>query len=139
VGHGHIGHISTSVKLPTAGRYDATTSPQTLGDLDVLRPGVKQLILDWVNTLPEHVYLICAERSKVLHYLENVAIQASESARPAEVNVLDRSAAVSAVVPSPTPGELPGQDILPGQGISVSDDQPYPLYGWLEVGWAPKT
>jgi hypothetical protein len=128
------GPTVTSPALP--GR---TQRSYSLDDLDLLRPGVKKLIFDWVNTLPEHVYLICAERSKVLHYLENVAILASEYARPAEVNVLDRSTAVSTVVPLPTPGQLPGQDILPGQGVTVSDDQPYPLYGWLEVGWAPKT
>ena len=33
---------------------------------------------------------------------------------------------------------VPAQNIAPGAGIVVDDEQPWPAIGWLEASWVPR-
>jgi hypothetical protein len=98
-----------------------------LDDLDLMRPGTKSEILHNIEQeVPESAAKgIAHPRRRVLNALAR-GIQASEYARLPEIDVLDRAHAVSAVVSG-------AGAVLPGQGVTVDDNQPYAVFGWVEA------
>jgi len=88
-------------------------------DLNLLTPGSGNELVD----------KIAAKSGRAAQVLEQNGIKTNDYPRLAEIDILDRGNAVSGVVSGLGP-------ILAGQGVTVNDSQPYPVFGWLEAKWA---
>ena len=95
--------------------------------LDSLSRGAGGAIFD-VEALASGIALLLGgpgDAAKVALILER-GIKTSEYARVPEIDILDRGNAAANVFADQIPA---------GVGVTVNDNQPYPVYGWLEAKW----
>jgi hypothetical protein len=98
-----------------------------LSDIGLLRQGTTALVDDYITKRVPEKACLYHPRHNVFAALGQ-GLVTTEYARPAEVDVLDRGKSVTVGVTGNGP-------ILVGQGVTVNNSQPYPVYGWLEVRW----